>query len=144
MIRKAIATDIPSLLNLAELLVKETSYSHITPSKKRIKTTIEQMINHGFAMVAVVDNELVGVMLGDVYTPWYTEDLLGIDYTLYVKPEHRNGMIAFKLITAFKKWAIASGAKQVRCGVGTGINKVGRLYEKLGFKNVGNWYCLNA
>jgi GNAT superfamily N-acetyltransferase len=144
MIRKAIQTDIPSLLKLADLLVKETSYSHIEPSKKRIKTTIETMINNGFAMVAEVDGEVIGVMLGDVYTPWYSEDKLGIDYTLFVMPKHRNGLIAFKLITAFKKWAVSMGAKQIRCGIGTGVKNVGRLYERLGFKNVGNWYCLDV
>lgn len=143
MIRKALEADIPELLNMAQALVAESSYCFIKPSLPRIEVTIKTMIAAGFAMVAVIDDKPIGVMLGDVYMPWYSEDMLGIDYTIYVYPQHRNGLIAFKLIKAFEKWAFGMGAKQIRCGVGTDVVGVGRLYEKLAFKNVGAWYCKN-
>ena len=143
MIRKAYKSDIPVMLELAMELFIDSTYKHVTPSIARIKTTFETMIDAGFAMVAVIDGKIVGGMIGDVYTPWYTLDKLGIDYSIFVLPKHRNGLIAFKLIKAFENWCISNGAKQIRIGIGTGDKNVSRLYEKLGFDIVGTAHCKN-
>lgn len=143
MIRKATKADLSAMLEIAQCLADESSYSHIKLSKARVKTTIETMIEHGFAMVAELDGKIVGGMLGDTFTPWYSEDKVAIDYSLYVLPAHRNGLIAYKLVKAFEKWAISMGAKQMRPGIGTGNPSMARLYEKMGFQKVGSWHLKN-
>lgn len=143
MIRKAYKSDVPAMILLAEQLFKESSYGHVEPSKARIRTTFETMIDAGFAMVAVIDGAIIGGMIGDVYTPWYSLDKLGVDYSIFVLPKHRNGLIAYKLIKAFEKWCIESGAKQIRPGVGTGNKNLTRLYNKMGFETVGTWHLKN-
>jgi GNAT superfamily N-acetyltransferase len=91
-------------------------------------------------MVAEKNGEVVGVMMGDVHVPWYTTERMGIDHTLYIYPEHRNGWIAVKLIKKFEEWCILMGATQIRPGIGTGDLNVARLYEVLGYKCVGKWF----
>lgn len=140
MIRQATVDDIPALLVLGKRMNNETSYKHVEYAPDRVAATCQLMITSGFLMVAEKNGEVVGVMMGDVVTPWYTNERMGIDYALYIYPEHRNGLIAVRLIKKFEEWCIAMGATQIRPGIGTGDKNVIRLYKSLGFKSVGEWF----
>lgn len=140
MIRNATEQDIPKLVEMGQALHDETTYKHVEYSPERVAETCRLMIANGFLVVAEKEGEVIGVMMGDVYIPWYTTERMGIDYTLYIMPEHRNGLIAVKLIKRFEQWCIAMGAKQIRPGIGTGDPSVIRLYKALGYKSVGEWF----
>jgi GNAT superfamily N-acetyltransferase len=75
-----------------------------------------------------------------VQTPWYTNERMGFDMTLYIEPEHRNGMMAMRMIKRFEEWCIAMGASQIRPGIGTGNPSVAKLYLALGYKAVGTFF----
>lgn len=140
MIRNAIESDIPKLIEMGQKLHDESTYKHVTYSSERVASTCRLMMNSGFLVVAEKDDEVVGVMMGDVYTPWYSTDSMGIDFTLYIYPEHRNGITAMRMIKKFEQWCIGMGAKQIRPGIGTGDLSVAKLYEALGYKSVGQWF----
>ena len=143
MIRFATAEDIPRIVEMGQRLHDETSYSHVTYSPERVAKTAETMIDAGFCIVAEKDGNVVGAMMGDVYTPWYTTDKLGLDYTFYVEPEHRNGLMAAKMVKMFETWCISMGATQIRPGVGTGDHGIERLYMALGYQPMGHWFLKN-
>lgn len=140
MIRKATEQDIPSLVEMGKALHDESTYKAVVYSPERVAETCKLMISHGFAMVSEKGGEVVGVMMGDVVTPWYSTDRMGFDYTLYIKPEHRNGITVMRLITAFEAWCKSMGAKQIRPGIGTGIVSVAKLYKSLGYRSVGEYF----
>lgn len=140
MIRNATADDIPKLVEMGQRLHDETTYRHVTYAPDRVAATCAMMINQGFLMVAEKDGVVVGGMMGDVHVPWYTTERMGIDHSLYIEPEHRNGLIAAKLIKKFEAWCIKMGATQIRPGIGTGDKSVVRLYKGLGYKSVGEWF----
>jgi GNAT superfamily N-acetyltransferase len=140
MIRNATPEDIAAVVEMGVMMVDETSYKHVTYSPERVEATCKILIANGFIAVAEKDGEVVGAMLGDVYTPWYTTDRMGIDYCIYIKPEHRSGLMAVRLIKRFEEWCIAMGATQIRPGVGTGNANAGKLYKMLGYKVVGECY----
>ena len=140
MIRNAIESDLPKLAEMGQRLHDESSYKHVTYSPERVYATCELMMQKGFLMVAEKDGEVVGVMMVDVHVPWYTTERMGIDHTLYIYPEHRNGLIAARLIKKFEEWCKAMGATQIRPGVGTGDKNVLRLYRMLGYTSVGEWF----
>lgn len=140
MIRLGTADDIPRVIEMAEQLKDISSYQHITISATRITECCKAMIQAGFFVVAEIDGKVVGGMMGDVYTPWYSEDKLGVDYSIFVEPEHRNGLLAVKMLKRFEEWCIKMGAKQIRPGIGTGDMSSSRLYQALGYKPVGNWF----
>ena len=133
MIRNATEQDIPKLVEMGQALHDESTYKHVEYSPERVAETCRLMIANGFLVVAEKDGEVIGVMMGDVYVPWYTTERMGIDYTLYIMPEHRNGLIAVKMIKRFEQWCIAMGAKQIRPGIGTGVKGAERLYKALGY-----------
>lgn len=140
MIRQGTVEDIPRVIEMGRRLQQDSTYQHITYSPERVAETCKVMISAGFFVVAVVDDKVVGGMIGDVYTPWYSTDKLGLDYTIFIEPEHRNGLLAVKMIKRFENWCIDMGAKQIRPGVGTGDASVTRLYKRLGYKQVGAWF----
>lgn len=141
MIRPARVEDIPAIVEKGKRLHAESSYMHVTYAPERAEALCKLLILAGFIVVAEIDGEIVGAMLGDVYTPWYTNDLVGIEYSLYIEPERRNGLIAVKMVRAWEKWCIAMGAKQLRPGVGTGDGNAGGLYLALGYTRVGDFFC---
>lgn len=140
MIRNATLDDIPRIVEMGKNLTLQTTYGFVTYSPERVQATCELLINSGFIVVAQKNGEVVGAMLGDVYTPWYTTDRMGIDYSIYIEPEHRQGMIAVRMIKRFEEWCIGMGAKQIRPGVGTGDKNISRLYHALGYRSVGECF----
>lgn len=140
MIRPATTADIPDIVEHGRRMHTDTSYAHVTYSPARVAATCATLISNGFIIVAELDGVIVGAMLGDVCQPWYTEDYTGIEHALYLQPEHRNGLLAAKMVRSFEKWCVSMGAKQIRPGVGTGVGNVERLYEALGFKRVGSFF----
>lgn len=140
MIRQATVDDIPRVVEMGRRLNQESSYQHVEYSPERVAETCKVMISAGFFVVAEKEGHVVGAMMGDVYTPWYSTDKLGLDYTFYVEPEHRNGLMAVKMVKMFEEWCIGMGAKQIRPGVGTGNPSAVRLYNALGYKQVGAWF----
>jgi len=140
MIRQAIEADIPRLVEMGRKLNAASSYKHVEYSPERVEATCRLMMVSGFLVVAEKDGAVVGVMMGDVHTPWYSTERVGIDLTLYVEPEHRNGMMAVRMIKRFEEWCIGMGATQLRPGIGTGDLNVVRLYEALGYRSVGQWF----
>lgn len=140
MIRNAIPEDIPKLVEMGQRLHDESTYKHVTYSPERVAETCTLMMQRGFIVVAEKDNQVIGVMMGDVYTPWYSTDSMGIDYTLYIYPEYRHGITAMRMIKRFEDWCIGMGAKQIRPGIGTGDLSVARLYKTLGYTSAGEWF----
>jgi L-amino acid N-acyltransferase YncA len=137
MIRQAIESDIPALVEMGQLLHDESSYKHVSYSPERVAATCLLMMKNGFLVVAEKDGEVVGGMMGDVQVAWYTTERMGFDLSLYIKPEHRSGMMAMRMIKRFENWCIKMGATQIRPGIGTGNPSVTRLYKALGYKYVG-------
>lgn len=140
MIRQATEQDIPRLIELGQALHDESTYKHVTYSPERVAETCRLMMLNGFIVVAEKEGEVIGVMMGDVYVPWYSTERMGIDYTLYITPKHRSGLIAVKMIKKFEEWCIGMGAKQIRPGIGTGVTGAIRLYKALGYRSVGEWF----
>ena len=108
------------------------------------ETTAESYFSHVNrptiqAVVAEVRGEVVGGMAGAVTEQWFSNDLIAYDYSIFVEPSRRNGVIAVRLIQTFQEWARIKGAKQIYMGIGTGVSVEGttRLYESQGLRNIG-------
>jgi len=140
MIRPAKHSDVPRLIELGTLLHATTSYSNMSFCPVKSAAFLHELINgHGVVFVAEVRGEVVGGMAGAVTDQWFSNDLIAYDYSVFVEPSKRNGVIAIRLIQAFKEWAKIKGAKQIYMGIGTGVSVEGttRLYESQGLRNIG-------
>ena len=140
MIRPAKHSDVPRLIELGTLLHSSTSYSTMNFCPVKSAAFLHELINgQGVVFVAEVRGEVVGGMAGGVIDQWFSNDLIAYDYSLFVEPSKRNGVIAVRLIQTFKEWARIKGAKQIYMGIGTGVSVEGttRLYESQGLRNIG-------
>lgn len=140
MIRKATMADLPEIIHLGRRMHEESSYNSMGFASDRVANMSALLIEHGFAMVVEIDGNVVGGMLGDVVTPWYTNERMGNDIALYIAPEHRKGTAAMKLLKKFEEWCLLMGAKHIRPGVSTGSTEAGRLYKARGYKVVGECF----
>lgn len=88
------------------------------------------------ALVAVLENEPIGMMGGFVVEHFFGHDKTATDYVLYVKPEHRGGSAAVRLVRAFEEWAMQHDPYEIVPGVTTGIQteKTVGFYRKLGYE----------
>lgn len=140
MIRPAKHSDVPRLIELGTLLHATTSYSTMSFCPDKSAAFLHELINgQGVVFVAEVRGEVVGGMAGGVVDQWFSNDLIAYDYSLFVEPSKRNGVIAIRLIQTFKEWAKLKGAKQIYMGIGTGVSVEGttRLYESQGLRSIG-------
>lgn len=140
MIRPAKHSDVPRLIELGTMLHANSDYSKMAFCPEKSANFLHELINgQGVIFVAEVRGEVVGGMAGAVIDQWFSHDLIAYDYSLFVEPSKRNGVIAVRLIQAFKEWAKIKGAKQIHMGIGTGVSVEGttRLYESQGLRNIG-------
>lgn len=140
MIRAAKHSDVPRLIELGTMLHEISSYSSMAFSPEKAEAFLHELINGlGVVFVAEVNGEVVGGMAGGIIDQWFSDDLIAYDYSLFVEPSKRNGVIAVRLIRAFQEWAKIKGAKQIYMGIGTGVSVEGttRLYESQGLRSIG-------
>lgn len=140
MIRPAKHSDVPRLIELGTLLHATSSYSTMNFCPDKSAAFLHELINgQGVVFVAEVRGEVVGGMAGAVTEQWFSNDLIAYDYSIFVEPSKRNGVIAVRLIQTFQEWARIKGAKQIYMGIGTGVSVDGttRLYESQGLRNIG-------
>jgi len=137
MIRPARHDDIPRLVELGTLLHDTSSYARRSLNPEKVTRFLAQLIDGlGVVFVAEVDGEVVGGFAGAVTEQWFSDDLIAYDYSFFIEPSKRQGLIAIKLILAFQEWAKAKGAKEIQMGITTGVHVEGttKLYRRLGFE----------
>ena len=143
--RGATLDDLPSLVSLTRKMHEETvwggdaSFSYI-PEKmgSRMRGFIVNQ-PESFADVAIVDGELVGVLLGDYNGMIFGDGRQAREKLIYVDNRFRGGMIGPRLMKRFVSWAHTVSADEIVGGANTGINseRVMRLWGKFGLKPFG-------
>ena len=139
--------DLPQLLQLAHELHLESWYGHIELSENRVATFfVDQILNSetNFCRVAVRDGIIIGAVAGTRIRFWFSERHGTFDNFLYVIPQERGTMLAFRLWKMFREWSASSGAVELTHGVGTAINspRADRFFRGVGMTHVGGIYKL--
>lgn len=93
-------------------------YKDVTIAPERIKYLLQHNFGGGsnFAAWVLVDpetNQLVGGVAGYCVPGMLTWDLVAQDVFLFVLPEYRSLRNLLKLMTVYKDWAKARGAKLI-------------------------------
>lgn len=135
--------DLATLVVMGADMFAGSSFSPLTYSPTKVDAFVRRCCATGFAAVAADGEELTGVILGDVVEPWYSEDRMGVEHVLYVRPEHQGGRAALMLVKAWARWCWDSGAVQIRPGTSAQSQAADRLYAGLGFERVGALYVMN-
>ena len=140
MLRLATLDDVPALSRLALAMSDNSSFAVLGFCPERFAAFVAPLITHGFALVSDIDGEVVGAMLGDVVQPWFAKNRMGVEYAVYLAPEHRSGLTAARMVSRWERWCKEQGAVQCRPSISTGNTQISRLYEAMGFETVGAAY----
>lgn len=146
MIRVAVSEDISGIMELMLALRKESPvFADMKPEYHYVADRIIEFINFpdGIVLVDEHEGEIVGTMFGVVSSQWYSSERVAYEGVLYVRSDLRKGNIAKSLICRFEEEAYQRKAVGVLTGATVGIadEKVGRLYQYLGYKNErGGWW----
>lgn len=151
MIRQASFLDIPEVINLGDKYVEEEVkvVAHHSPSwnaEQSAANLCASLVRDDlFLWVAVDEGSIVGFLWAGYHdlAPW-TPVRVASDILFYIVPEKRGTLLGMRLIKAYKQWAFEKECAEVRLSIASGINeeRVGRMYERLGFETFGTVYNL--
>lgn len=127
--------DIVELLR--QLRVESPEYNYVEDDPTFVVNNLWSLISNNAmtGVVAVVNDVLVGFMIGFVGAPWYSKRVEAMEQLLYVDPAVRGGTTAIRLIKEFEKLCKAKGAEVLSVGATTGIkeDRTVSLYERMGY-----------
>lgn len=147
-IRPYAREDWPAVYRLARMMHDESPvYREVSFAPEAIEE-IERSILAGNLVCFVADGSegIVGFFIGGLIPYFFSREFFAYDLALYVDPDLRGASgAALRLFVAFREWAKASGARQIRIGVSTGIahHKYGSFMRKMGLQPCGEMYSLN-
>ena len=141
-IRKAIVKDIEQIQRLRRLLEeyeKEELDNNIlninwVTSKNGIEDT-QYFITKQYCFVAIEDNKIVGVLLGEVLPQeeWYTEQIATLD-NIFVLKEYRRRGIGQELYNYFKEDIKNKGIRIIELHTLSNNKNAISFYKKIGFE----------
>ena len=124
-IRQPTIQDVDQLMRMCERMHQESVYSFLPFDSQKVRETIDSYLEqpgvYG-SFVAEVDRELVGMVGGFVTDYFFSHEKMASDSVLFVEKPYRGTRAAVRLIQAFERWAIASGARELCLGISTGVD----------------------
>lgn len=139
MVRDATLDDIPAMVALGAIMHAESRYSFMAYDGEKVAATLRSLISGGFARVHERDGEIDGGMVGYMSEAWFSRAKVAAELALFVTPGKRGGMAAWYLLSEFSAWAENQGAQEITLAITTGVKveETGRMYQRLGFEQVG-------
>lgn len=131
--------DIPAMLHVGKMMHGESRYSFMEYDGEKVAATIRTLLGSGFVRVVRREGEIIGGMIGYMGEPWFSREPVAGELALFVIPDRRGGMAAAALVNEFVAWATERGAREITLAISAGVRveETGRLYERLGFDNIG-------
>lgn len=139
MVRDATLADIPAMLRLGEIMHAESRYSFMAYDAEKVAGTLRSLMGTGFVRVHERNGEIDGGMVGYMTEAWFSRARVAAELALFVTPGKRGGMAAWYLLSEFSAWAENQGAQEITLAITTGVKveETGRMYQRLGFEQVG-------
>ena len=141
MIRNAQVADLPELLALGKRLLAKSPYSDVPVDTLTFGSTLGQCIQSafGFAMVAVHDGKITGMLLGAAMPLWFSKKRSATDFITYAETPGDG----YRMLRRFVRWAWSMpNVIEITLAQSSGIDieRTARLYEIVGLQRVGNLY----
>jgi len=148
-IRLGDVPDIKHICDLAEELLNNSVYAGIKPDEMKFKKTVAGMMAYKSGVVlVVVDNENIpqGFLLGMAEELFFSKEQYTTDLAFYVREGYRGHVP--KMLNRFIKWSknkqkVSMIMMAVTSGIGDYL-RIGKLYERLGFKQSGSYWIMRT
>jgi GNAT superfamily N-acetyltransferase len=134
-LRLAQDKDRESFINMGSLFHQAGPYSNLPYSREKIGAIFDHRDSNTLLLFLVDGDAPVGMLLGTVTEPYFSEDKVATELAWWVNPEYRRTKKSIELTLAFEDWAYRMGAKVVAlASLDTSPASVGKFYESMGFK----------
>lgn len=145
MIRRGKLEDIPKLLDIGQWYLDQI-HDGLKIDRKAAPKDLRYLMSSatGVVLVAEKDGEIVGGLAGQVVKQSFVDVRFATDLAFVVKPG--NPVMAVMLARRFIQWARGQkNVKEITLQISSGLanaDRVARMYEKLGLRNMGACFTL--
>ena len=131
--------DALQILEVGRALHAESKYKDQPYDAERCWAVLDATVRFPERYFIAYDEEFRGFILMHMAPHFFNGYKEASDLSLFVAPEHRNGLLAPKLIKAAEQWAQEYGAHEMTIYHNTGINteKAEGFFNKSGYKTAG-------
>jgi len=142
MIRPALTSDLTTLLALSREMYQESGLKNLAFDEGKVWIELFEKLNSdAFTMVYEKDGQIIGMIGAMICKHIFSNDLMSMDYLVYVKPEHRGSAVFASMIQEYIDWSKSQGVKpaNIYIGVNAGVSTelTVKCYERLGFVRSG-------
>jgi len=138
-IRDVVEDDFIDLLHLLLKFGSEFNEVYPVASARKVATEIENHFKNGFIKNAYKDKKLVGSIGAMKSSWWFSDEQFVAETWFYVLPEHRDYKTARGLLQELIKYG---NNMTIQLPVSSGKDTPS-LYERMGFKEMGNIWRYN-
>ena len=148
-VRIATTEDIPAIVGMAEMMHEQSDYASV-PFVSEMYSGFLRIVfeNEDYrCFVYERDGKIIGAIIGLVAPYMFSPEISAVDAGFFVLPEHRGGMTAIRLESAYREWAVwkaelvGQESIKTRLCSSTGDMRAGAFFEKIGYNFVGGNYC---
>jgi GNAT superfamily N-acetyltransferase len=144
-----IEDDIQTLVEMGAKAHKESAYNVMSYSPERCIDLGKQILTHpDFMLCSVVEKneQIIAFLMAECCPAYFSDEKTASDLLVYVLPEHRGSRAFLLLCLDYVAWAKRQGAKIIFLSNTTGYEpeKVGKLYQQLGFEQIGGIYRMEV
>jgi len=144
-VRPARAQDIEQLLEMSRALHAEGSYRDIPIFEPKLRAFLTHAMTdaeHACFVYEDRSGRLMGFMAGYVTAHFFSLEKSAYDLFVFVRPERRGSLIAYRLCSAFKAFAEQAGARTLCFGTIAGIapQRTRKFFTGFGMTEVGSLY----
>ena len=136
MIRRGIAEDIPSIVNMLKDYSQHINIKCAADvfSVPKVSKLVSLCIRQGYVWVFEKDGEIIGSLVAREQVNLFTEGLLETQViALYVKPEYRNGTIGGRLLIAYDRECEKNGIRVSWMGAQVTTELNNKSLDRLGY-----------
>lgn len=147
-IRFVTPQDIPTILDLGELMVAESRFGHYGLNRAKTDKALANMIQRPADSLILLaerdDGTAVGMLAGYTVEFFFCDAHVAQDRFYFVKPEARGSFAALKLLLAFRRWAEQRKVRELNINMNVAVEmpRSSRMMTKLGFRCCGSNFSL--
>lgn len=133
-VRTAEAGDKLIFAFLADAFLKESGYS-LTMNPDKLLANFDHSLSVPDIEIFFleVDGSVVGMLVGAISQPLFSDDRMATELAWYITPEKRGGREAFHLINAYEEWAESQDCSYVTMVDIDTLNSLEKVYTKKGY-----------
>lgn len=137
-LKLAAPEDLQDFLRMSKLFHEESPFHLVTTvSESRLTSLFQTAIDSKHTQVLILllqsEQKSVGMLVGMVGSPVFSDDLIASELAWYIEPEFRGSRKALQLVYAYEEWARRMGCKNVSMSLLTTLADASKTYERLGY-----------